>query len=148
MKYGAPMLAVKTPAGISKGENKVRPIKSATITSMPPSKAEVGSNTPKLEPTSLLAMCGAINPTNPIPPAKAVEPPIKAVLIINNVNRCFWTCPPSPVARSSPSSCKLIFLAYRKAINRNRIVHGANTAILFQVEVDTDPVIQRFAWLA
>lgn len=91
------MLAVKTPAGISKGENKVRPTKSATITRMPPSKAEVGNNTPKLEPTSLLAMWGAINPTKPIPPAKAVEPPINAVLIINNVKRCFWTCPQAPL---------------------------------------------------
>ena len=77
---------MNTPAGISNGENRVLPIKSATMTRIPPISAETGNNAPNEEPTSLLAICGAIKPTKPIPPAKATEPPISAVLIINKEN--------------------------------------------------------------
>ena len=42
--------------------------------------SSVQRNAPNDEPTSLLAICGAIKPTNPTVPAKATAIPAKAVL--------------------------------------------------------------------
>lgn len=80
MKYGAPIADVNTPAGTSSGENAVRAIKSAPMTSSAPIKAEVGINAPNEEPTSFLEICGAIKPTKPTPPTNATAPPASAVL--------------------------------------------------------------------
>src|SRR4051794_34808243 len=65
MKYGAPIRAVSSPAGIWAGAITVRPSVSATLTSSAPSRTATGTTRECREPTSERARCGAIRPTNP-----------------------------------------------------------------------------------
>jgi hypothetical protein len=84
-KYGTPITAVIIPAGISIGGNNPLPMLSATSRKMEPKRAEAGSKTLNFDPTTLLAIWGAIKPMNPIEPTAATQTPINMTETLNNI---------------------------------------------------------------
>ncbi len=93
---GAPMRAVMTPIGNSRGETIVRATTSANTKNVPPYKKESGNNFRWFAPQMRRVIWGITSPTNPIVPDTATAAPVSkealskiASFFVTNV-RQYW----------------------------------------------------------
>src|SRR5690606_15730470 len=131
-KYGAPITATTTPTGISVLDNKLRPTVSLTITSKLPIRAAVGIKRSCLGPTNLLARCGAISPTKPIPPLTDTEEPAKPTAAASSNSCSFLIGVPKPFDVCSPRLSTLSTLALYKTNGIMKSIQGNNANTNFQ----------------
>ncbi len=143
MKNGTPISAVRTPIGISVGENKVLAAVSHNKRNIAPASAETGINLLWLGPVIKRTAWGMINPTNPIVPQKQT---LTAVIIEAISKSIFFRSPalmPRDTAVSSPVESIFRLFEFNKRIMVPKIIKGSITVTVCQLEPVMLPIVQK-----
>lgn len=135
------------PTGNSIGAMITLPIVSADKSRRPPNTAVIGNNLACLGPTNFLAMCGAINPKNVMPPPTDTQAPASATDMSNSSLRSFSMCRPTPIAIWSPKPITSRILDLYNVIGIRMNNHGNNAQTKFQFVPQMVPDSQTMVFM-